>query len=215
MHAARTHNIGSTSYTSFGNTGTSVTNYGSTMCNFTSTNQEKMRIISLVKDEEENWRGKMYQQFQLHGTQYFCELELNKYSFDYRDIMNCLCKFRQEDKHLKKECDSFTDTDYEYKQGEIDEDDDSKKLWEEVENTFAIMTDEQYFVMYIPGLNIMMYRVGKKCDFFAMNRDEWGADNIECKILPNFIVKQHIEDTEKKCESDGKQFVPVIGFYIH
>lgn len=200
MHATQTHNIG---YGSTSNTGFH--------------NQGKMRIISLAKggDAEENWRGKMYQQFQLCGNQYFIEMKLNKYPFDYRDIMNCLCKFRREDEHLKKECDPVADTDYEYKQGEIDEDDDSKELWEEVNNTFGIMTDEKYFVMYIPGSDIMMYRVGKKCDFFAMNREELFGDTIECKILPNFVVKQHIEDTEKKCKSDGKQFVPVIGFYIH
>jgi hypothetical protein len=204
MHATQTHNVGygSTSNTGFGNTGFH--------------NQGKMRIISLAKggDAEENWRGKLYQQFQLHGTQYFTEMELNKFPFDYRDIMNCLCKFRRKNVHLVKECESFGDTDFEYKQSEIDEDDDSKNLWEEVDYTFSIMADEEYFVMYIPSFNIMMYRVGKKCDFFAMNREELGAEEVECKIRNNFVVKQHIEDTEKKCESDGKQFVPVIGFYI-
>lgn len=192
MHATRTHNI------------------GGTQCD----NNGKMRIISLAKEEEDNWRGKLYQQFQLHGTQYFTEMELNKYPFDYRDIMNCLCKFRREDKHLSKECEPFADTEYEFKQSEIDENDDSKDLWEEIDTNFSIMSDEKYFVIYIPGLDIIMYRVGKKCDFFAMNRDESFGDKVTCKIIPNYVVKQHIEDVEKKCKPDGYQYLPIIGFYI-
>jgi hypothetical protein len=177
-------------------------------------NQGRLKVISLEKGGEKNWRGKMYQQFQLNGTQFFSELELNKFPFDYRDIMNCLCKLRRENVHLKKECDSLGDVDFEYKQDEIDENDNSKELWEEIESTFGIMTDEAYFIMYIPGADIMMYRVGKKCNFFAMNREVHEAEQVECKILPNYIVKQHIADTKKKCDPKGKQYISVIGFYI-
>lgn len=203
MQASRTHNVG----------GVSIS-YSSPS---SSLNEEKGkdRIVSLEDTKEKNWRGKIFQQFQLHGTQFFSELELNTYPSDFRDILNCLAKLRQTDQHLKEECKPFNKVDFEYKQSEIDEDETSKNLWEEIESTFGVMADEEYFVMYIPGFDIMMYRVGKKCDFFPMNRNETGVSKVKCQIVPNYVVKQHIEDTEKKSKPDGKQYIPVIGFYIH
>lgn len=197
MNSSLTHTIGGS-------------NYGS-MTSGTFFNQGKSKIISLMDKNDDNWCGKIYHQFQMHGIQFFSELKLNKYSSDYRDIMNCLCKFRREDNYLKNECESLRDTDFEYKQDEID---DSKELWDTIESTFSIISDEAYFVMYIPSENIMMYRVGKKCNFFTMNREILCKDALECKILLSSVVKQHISDTEIKCDIDGKQYIPVIGFYI-
>ena len=205
MHATRTHNI-----TGFGSTSYGSASYGSTTI-ASNTFQVKDKIKALSKGEEDNWRGKMYHQFQLHGTQFFYELDLKTYPLDYKDIMNCLCKFRREDKHLVKECTPLKEGDFEYKQSEID---DSKELWEEINTTFGILADESHFMIYIPGHDIMMYRVDKKCDFFAMNREEPYTEETECRILPNFLVKGHISESEKKSKADGRQYMPIIGFYI-
>lgn len=207
MHASRTYNVASSNF------------HSAVSSNIhTSGKSAKEKIISLAEEGGKNWLGKMYQQFQLAGNHFFNELELKKYP-DYNNIMNCLCKFRREDEHLKKECDLIRDDEFEYKQNEIDKDDISKELYEEIENAFSVMTDEKYFIMYIPGTfaSIIMYRVDKKCDFFYFNPEgiEEEFDSFDCKVIVNYVVKEHINDIKKKCCLGKNKYVPVIGFYIN
>lgn len=180
-----------------------------------SSHQGKMMLTTILKNKDDNWRGKMYQMFQINGIEYFTEMKVNKYSFDYRDILNCLCKFRREDKHLKKECRPLSSTDYEYKQNEIDEDSDLKEFWEEFEKTVRIMTDEKYFIIYIPHLDIMMYRVEDECDFFVIPQLHTEYEKkIECRIIPNTSASIHMEMTKRKCLQEKQIYYSVIGFYI-
>jgi hypothetical protein len=178
--------------------------------NFSNTKKIKNKLKKLFNEKTDNWRGKIYQQLQLHGETFFTELELSEYPTDYRDIMNCLCKVRLEDEYLAKECETPQNNDYEYKQSEIDKTLISKELCEEIMSTFNILCNDKYFVIYIPNFNIMMIRVKKYCDFFVMDSKE--EDSKECKIICNCSIDEHIESVKKK--ESSKKLVPIICFYI-
>lgn len=180
------------------------------------TNNIKQRydIKKLLENKGDNWLGKMYQQFQLHGSKFNTELDLNVMP-DPTDIMNCLSKFRQTDKHLVKECEKVKNNDFEYKQSEIDEDDNSKLLWEEIDTTLSIMTDEDYFIMYIPFVEILIFRVDKKCDFFMIEDPPkyLRIPSKNTKICTNYNVDDDIKSI-MTAKNKSEVTLPVIGFYI-